>query len=117
QPIHRVFTESLLEGLYQNGYRYLGLEALAEDSLINIRKWPVINDGYYTNEPQFGNMIREALRLGFIVFGYESGGRGKEREMGQAANIVEILKNDPNTKILIHCGFGHIVEDNHPRLG
>src|SRR5690606_22760739 len=117
QPLHRVFTESLLEGLFENGYRYLGLEALAEDSLLNIRKWPKVSDGYYTNEPQFGNLIREALRLGFNVFGYESMEKGKARERGQAMNILEILEQDPDAKILIHCGFGHVVEDNHPSWG
>lgn len=117
QPLHRVFTKSILMGLYENGYRYLGLEALAEDSLLNIRKWPKINDGYYTNEPQFGNLIREALRLGFTVFGYESSEKGKEREAGQAKNILRVLEKDPEAKILIHCGFGHVVENNHPSLG
>ena len=114
QPLHRVFTESLLEGLYENGYRYLGLEALAEDSLLNLRKWPKVGDGYYTNEPQFGNLIREALRLGFNVFGYESTEKGKARERGQAMNILKILEEDPEAKILIHCGFGHVVENDHP---
>lgn len=117
QPLHRVFTESLLEGLYENGFRYLGLEALAEDSLVNIRKWPKVGDGYYTNEPQFGNLIREALRLGFTVFGYESTEKGKARERGQAINILKILEKDPDAKVLVHCGFGHVVEDNHPSWG
>ncbi|MBX9449469.1 MAG: hypothetical protein KL787_07030 [Taibaiella sp.] len=27
-PLHRIFTRSLLKDLYNNGYRYLGLEAL-----------------------------------------------------------------------------------------
>jgi hypothetical protein len=117
QPLHRVFTESLLEGLYENGFRYLGLEALAEDSLLNIRKWPKVGDAYYTNEPQFGNLIREALRLGFTVFGYESTEKGKARELGQAKNILKILEKDPDAKVLIHCGFGHVVEDNHPSWG
>jgi hypothetical protein len=117
QPLHRVFTESLLDGLYENGFRYLGLEALAEDSLLNIRKWPKVGDGYYTNEPQFGNLIREALRLGFTVFGYESTEKGKARERGQAINILKFLEKDPDAKILIHCGFGHVVEDGHPSWG
>jgi hypothetical protein len=34
---HRVFTTSLLQGLYDNGYRFLGLEALS-DTLINNQK-------------------------------------------------------------------------------
>ncbi|WP_254412554.1 hypothetical protein [Dyadobacter diqingensis] len=117
QPLHRVFTESLLEGLYQNGFRYLGLEALAEDSLINIRKWPMQNDGYYSKEPQFGNMIRKALKIGFFVFGYEADGNGKIREIGQAKNIQKVLNQDPGAKILLHCGFNHVVEGDYPAWG
>lgn len=117
QPLHRVFTESLLEGLYKNGFRYLGLEALAEDSLINIRKWPMQNDGYYSKEPQFGNMIRKALKMGFFVFGYEADGNGKVREIGQAKNIQKVLNRDPGAKILLHCGFNHVVEGDYPAWG
>lgn len=117
QPLHRVFTESLLEGLYKNGFRYLGLEALAEDSLINIRKWPMQNDGFYSNEPQFGNMIRKALKMGFFVFGYEADGNGKVREIGQAKNIQKVLNKDPVAKILLHCGFSHVVEGPYPGWG
>jgi hypothetical protein len=112
QPLHRVFTESLLEGLYKNGYRYLGLEALAEDSPINIRKWPMINDGFYTREPQFGNMLRRALDIGFKLFGYEAIGDAEGRETGQAKKIKKIIDKDPKAKILIHCGFGHLLEDH-----
>ena len=117
QPLHRVFTESLLEGLYKNGYRYFGMEALAEDSLINIRKWPLQDDGYYVAEPQFGNMIRKALKIGFVVFGYESSGNGKIREIGQAKNIQKILAKNPDAKMLLHCGFSHVVEGKVPVWG
>ncbi|MCE7038796.1 hypothetical protein [Dyadobacter sp. CY312] len=117
QPLHRVFTESLLQGLYNNGFRYLGLEALAEDSLINIRKYPLQSDGYYTVEPQFGNMLRKALELGFTVFGYEADSSGSVREKGQAANINKILLKDPTAKMLIHCGFSHVIEGPVPNWG
>ncbi|WP_159477236.1 hypothetical protein [Dyadobacter sp. 3J3] len=111
QPAHRVFTESLLEGLYKNGYRYLGLETLAEDSLLNIRKWPLVNDGYYSREPQFGNMIRKALKIGFTLFCYEDLSDPEGREIGEAKNIKKIIDKDERAKILIHCGFGHLLED------
>jgi hypothetical protein len=117
QPLHRVFTESMLEGLYRNGFRYLGLEALAEDSLINIRKYPLGTDGYYTSEPQFGNLLRKALDLGFTVFGYEAEGNGSVREKGQAANIYKRLQRDSNAKILLHCGFSHVLEGSVPNWG
>lgn len=111
QPVHRVFTESLLDGLYKNGYRYLGLETLAEDSLLNIRKWPLVNDGYYSREPQYGNMIRKALEIGFTLFCYEALNDPEGREIGEAKNIKKILDKDNKAKILIHCGFGHLLED------
>ncbi|MGB1243339.1 MAG: hypothetical protein ACPG49_12500, partial [Chitinophagales bacterium] len=35
----------------------------------------------------------------------------KEREIGQAINIKKILDKDPQAKIFVHAGFGHIKED------
>lgn len=108
---HRTFTRSLLEGLYRNGYRYLGLEALS-DSLINQRGYAVGESGYYTAEPEFGNLIYEAKRLGFVIFGYEAvaGKNGKEREIEQAKNIQQFLEKNRDGKLLIHCGFDHVYE-------
>lgn len=110
-PMHRRFTTSLLKDLYRHGYRYLGLEAIA-DSLINERNYATKESGYYTNEPEFGNMIYEARQLGFIIFGYEAeeGKNGKEREMEQARNIQQFMQQHPDGKIIIHCGFDHVFE-------
>ncbi|MDR0795405.1 MAG: hypothetical protein LBE79_05020 [Tannerella sp.] len=109
-PNHRTFTHSLLQGLYDNGYRYLGLEALF-DTIINERKYPIIESGYYTKEPEFGNLIYTALNIGFTLFGYdyfEQG--GKEREIAQSRNIVNFLEKHPHSKVLIHCGHDHVIK-------
>lgn len=108
---HRVFTASLLKGLYNNGYRYLGLEALS-DTLINKRKFAVHESGYYTQEPQMANLIHEAIALGFTVFGYETtdGSNGKDREIKQASNIAKMVRQHPEAKFLIHCGYDHVIE-------
>lgn len=114
--LHRVFTASLLKGLYQAGFRYFGAETLNfRDSSLNQRKYPVIASGYYTKEPQYGNLIREALKLGYHVFPYEATtdeefASGKSREIAQARHIETILKQDPKAKILLHCGYDHVVE-------
>ncbi len=110
-PKHRTFTRSLLEGLYKNGYRYLGLEALF-DTTINQRKYATLESGYYTAEPEFGNLIHEALRIGFVLFGYEATGgkNGKEREIEQAKNIQAFMSQNTAGKYLIHCGFDHVFE-------
>lgn len=110
-PMHRRFTASLLKDLYRQGYRYLGLEALA-DSAINERNYATKESGYYTNEPEFGNMIYEARQIGFIIFGYEAaeGKNGKEREIEQARNIQQFIQKHSNGKVIIHCGFDHVFE-------
>ncbi|WP_276366292.1 hypothetical protein [Chryseolinea sp. H1M3-3] len=117
-PYHRVFIASLLPGLYAKGFRYYGAETLNfSDSLINERKYPLLSSGYYTAEPQFGNLVRDALTQGFRVFAYEA--RTKEtisnpklREIEQAKNIQQVLNRDPSAKILIHAGYDHIREDS-----
>jgi hypothetical protein len=115
---HRIFTESLLVGLYKNGYRILFLEALSNgqymDSLLNERKYPIQKSGFFTRNPQFGNLIRTALDIGFKVLPYETTQPqgGEIREIDQANNIHSIIKANPNEKYLIHCGLGHALEGN-----
>lgn len=111
-PHHRITTMSYLEEMHELGFRYLGVEGLKEngDSLMN-RKVPTINSGYYIKEPQYSNLLKKAISLGYTVFNYDDGGRGKEREITQAKNIARILQSDENAKILIHAGWGHIRED------
>lgn len=112
-PQHRVFTTQLLEGLKQQGFTHLGLETYMfnskNDSALQANKYPTLKSGYYTREPQFGNLVRVAAQKGFKVFGYESEGHsnGKEREINQGKNIQEYIAKHPNDKFLIHCGFDH----------
>lgn len=119
-PQHRVFTTQLLEGLYSQGYRHLGLEAYfstpKSDSLFKANGYPVLKSGFYTKEPQFGQLIRKAHQLGFNVFGYESRNHsdGKGREIGQAKNVQEYMEKNPEGKVLLHCGFDHGYEGKMP---
>lgn len=108
---HRVFTLELLQELYNNGYSYLGLEAIA-DTEINQRKFVTNKSGYYTNEPQMANLINEAIKIGYTIVNYEASEdkNGKEREMEQAQNIAKIITQNPKAKILIHCGWDHVIE-------
>jgi hypothetical protein len=109
---HRVFTTSLLKGLYKNGYRFLGIEMI-QDSLLNERKFMIQEAGIaYTNESQSANLIREAMKIGFTLFEYDNGNgkTGKDREIGQAENIARIMIHNPNAKFLIHCGYDHLNE-------
>lgn len=117
--MHRAFTKSLLRELYENGYKNLGLEALNYgedvDSALNSRGYPIQATGYYIQDPQFGNLVREALEIGYDVFVYENmdEGGGKPREIEQAKNIKKVIDAKPTEKFLIHCGFDHAFEGNH----
>lgn len=122
-PFHRKFTKSLLLKLYKNGYQNIGLEALTngknKDSLLHKRGYPIRKSGYYIKEPQFGNLVRTALEIGFTVFSYEQTARlnGKEREIAQAKNIEGFINKNPNEKFIIHCGYDHVLEGRHKKWG
>ena len=116
-PLHRIFASSLLQNLYDLGYRYFGAEAIYhQDSSLSKRRFPVTQTGYYVQEPQFGNLIRDAFSIGYEVFPYEADFSkpidGKEREIQQAKNIQSILKKDPKAKIIVYAGYDHIREDS-----
>jgi hypothetical protein len=114
---HRIFLTNLLNDLNKIGYTFIGMETLNyEDSLLNQRKYPVINSGYYSKEPCFGNLIREAIDIGYTVFPYEqvysdSLQKKSGREKAQALNIKKILDQNPKAKFIIYCGYDHAAED------
>lgn len=118
---NRAFVNSLLKELYANGYENLGAEALTNgadtDSLLNERNYPIQETGYYIKDPQFGNLIRNALEIGYNIFPYEHISNDKSphsgpnpREIGQAKNINTAIDKNPNEKFLIYCGFDHALE-------
>ncbi|HEX5443435.1 MAG TPA: hypothetical protein VFW87_06390 [Pirellulales bacterium] len=128
-PLHRAFTLQLLEALYKKGFRYFAAETLtAKDSELQTRGYPTVKSGGYLREPVYADLVRTALRLGYNVVPYEHE-RGmpepvidedpfadeglldaqNAREAGQAKNLYErILRKDPQAKILVHAGYGHI---------
>lgn len=116
---HRVFVTSLLKDLYNEGYTNLGIEALTNgdkrDTLLNTRKYAVLESGYYIKDPNFGKLVRTALKTGYHIFAYEQTGdlNGKEREIAQARNIQKAMQQKPNEKFLIYCGFDHSMEGEH----
>ena len=115
QPMHRVFTTALLQSLFDEGYRYFGLETLdRRDSLLNQRKYPITDSGWYTSEPQFGDLVRSALEIGYELFPYETENMGNTtievRETHQANNIKAFIEKNQNGKTLLHVGYSHAAE-------
>jgi hypothetical protein len=118
EPKHRIFTESLLQEMYNNGYHYLVLEALDyKDKYLNSRKFPTTKTGKLALQPQMGNLIRTALRIGFKIIAYHSKPNKSEieNEIQQVKNISEIFKKDPTAKVIIHCGKNDIYENSNEK--
>ncbi|MBZ9629787.1 hypothetical protein LB465_03265 [Salegentibacter sp. LM13S] len=112
-PKHRVLAVKLLEELKQVGYTHLALEALNQnqDRKINQRGYPTFNSGYYIREPNFGQFIRKAKELGFVLVGYENQNQDINRELGQAQNIAQVLEQNPDHKVFVYAGLDHIIEE------
>ena len=115
-PQNRASTMYFLETFYKNGFRYIAMESVKSlDSTLNQRKYPITGKtGYYFTEPCYGDLARQALKMGFTVIPYEYEKRAKtmiEREEGQADNVIKnLLKDNPKAKLLMHVGYSHGVK-------
>lgn len=126
KPQHRTFTKQLLQTLYNQGFRYFGLETLLPsfqdstkflfDQELNARKYPLNSPmtGYYTREAQMADLVRQAIAIGYEVFAYERMSSG-ERDYLQAKNIMKFIENRPPGKVLIQGGWYHAIESNYPK--
>ena len=111
KPLHRAFTMSLLADFYRMGFRYLALEML--NNFSNQRLGSVgMHSGYYVCEPVAGEMMREAVALGYTLVSYEDTlapvHTANQRDSMQAVNIYKVLQKDPKAKILVHASYAHI---------
>ncbi|MAE58445.1 MAG: hypothetical protein CME69_06165 [Halobacteriovorax sp.] len=122
-PQHRALTMSLLKALYKKGFRYFAAETLNlfDEKELNNRKYPLKGTGFYSVEPVYADLIRQALKIGYTVISYEHKlpcndnstplKCQNEREQGQARNLLKkTFQIDPQAKILVHAGYGHINE-------
>lgn len=117
-PNHRLLMLDLLPKLKANGYTHLALEALDHpaDSLLNLPSAsPKLSNGFYTMEQNYGNLLREAKRLGFIFVAYENQDQNKDRELGQAENLYNrTIGKDRNAMVVVYAGIDHILESKTP---
>lgn len=113
-PQHRVLTYRLLEDLWDQGFRYLALEALSPNAEHNLpTDYVDTTAGFYTEEPIFANLVLRARQIGFHLVSYDYGSdTGTEaRERSAVKNLREkVFNSNPDAKMLIHVGYSHINE-------
>ena len=125
RPQHRIFAKKVIKELAKHGFHHLGLETFSSitddnvllDSELESRGYPLNSPmtGTYTLEPQMGELVRDAISVGYNLFAYEKMGRdksGRDRDEIQAGNIIRYLQNNPEAKIVILCGFHHAIESD-----
>jgi len=116
----RELTLLLLPRLRAAGFTYFAAEAIDKrDASLAERGYPITTSGSeYIHEPLYGDIVREAIRLGYIIVPYEADDATPQgRESGQARNLYEqVFARDPKAKLFVHAGYAHI-DKQRGRIG
>jgi hypothetical protein len=112
RPQTRLLTLALLPKLRALGFDHFAIEALdPADTGLAARGYPTEKSGYYIQEPLYGEIVREALRLGFVVHAYEPHDAGlltpQDRETRQAQALQAVLEQSPKARLFVHAGYAH----------
>lgn len=131
---HREFSRQVMAALRPLGYSVLAAETFANTHEPNQDPVDVHTElafvhqslGYYSREPVFGAMLREAKRLGYRFAAYEQVYDPdrirpvanddwrfdiRDRETEQAQNLAAILNAmSPEEKLIVHVGYSHARE-------
>ena len=109
----RVLTLALLPRLRALGFTHFAAEGLDEHDLdLGNRGYPTRASGTYVREPLYGDIIRSALRLGFVVVPYESANPNADsdtREQEQAQHLFDrVFRVQPSARLFVHAGYAHV---------
>lgn len=126
---HRAFATRVMRALRDQGFDWLAAETFghhrdpAYPSVADYhRGQPFTNrHGYYTNDPVYAELVREAARLGYRFAAYEArpdqtgdvptDQQGARRELAQAENLIaNLLEPHPDARVLVIAGYGHASE-------
>ncbi len=113
-PLTRSLTVQLLKALREEGFNTFAAETLYRtDTDLAKRGYPISDSGFYTREPIYAEMVREALKLGYKVVAYEADDQyqGDAREAQQARHLASLFKDDPNTRLVVNAGYAHIQKE------
>ncbi|MDY0958141.1 hypothetical protein SOM26_05510 [Sphingomonas sp. CFBP8993] len=125
-PRDRAFALEVARALRPLGYSVLAAETFlnVDDHapMVRLAKdgYPVHSSGHYTQDPVFGDFVRQSLAMGYRPVAYEqmdSGGGGlsraesiARREEAQSSNLAKVLAADPQAKMFVYVGHSHVAE-------
>ena len=126
---HRAFLGRLVVALRAEGFTHLAAETFAEAASDLRAGDPVsFRHGWYVADPVYAEAVRSALDLGYRLVPYEqredqrsaelslSDAATLTREQVQADNLKAAMAADPDMRVLVFVGYGHLTE-NGPAFG
>jgi len=124
----RAFAARVLTRLRAEGFDLLAAEAFTNDPTTRFAERmadgaPVTTDlAYYPRDPVYAELIRQARADGYRLACYEmtpvqsppddvdGPTRIAVREAAEAANLAALLKDNPDARMVVYCGHGHLAE-------
>lgn len=134
-PRDRAFALEVARALRPLGYSVLAAETFwnKEDQapmvLLAKQGYPIRTSGHYTQDPVFGDFVRQSLAMGYRPYAYEqtateqapkSASRDESidrREEAQSTHLAHLLAADPAARIFVYVGFSHVTEQPLDRAG
>ncbi len=120
---HRAFGQLLMRELAGIGFTHFGAEAFCSIcETLTEHSAPTVETGHYTQDPVYGDFVRDAVVRGYELVSYEQR-PGQEssfdqpndirlalREQAQADNLAAFLKANPEARLFVFVGYGHHME-------
>lgn len=124
---HRALLARLVRALDGEGFKHLAAETFSE-AVAGLKAGDRVGftHGWYVRDPVFAEAAREAMDLGWALVPYEqredqrskAPGLSNEatvlREQVQADNLKAALEADPEMRVLVFVGYGHLREVGPP---
>ncbi|MFK2892141.1 hypothetical protein ISS98_13460 [Dyella flagellata] len=108
----RELTLALLPRLRALGFQYFAVEALStKDTDLMHRGYVTDTSGSeYLLEPLYGEIVRQAIRLGYTIVAYDPDNVPvDDRDTAEANSLYEkVFAKDPQAKLFVHAGYAHI---------
>jgi hypothetical protein len=122
-PLCRAFALKVARALRKEGFAYFAAETFNPTvTEAWMAGYPKVSIGHYTREPMYGQLIREAMKMGYRPIYYEADAtewakhrtEPNYREKSQARNLLKALAEHPKGRFFVLCGYDHISEHWYP---
>lgn len=110
-PHTRELVLQLLPRLRALGFDHFAAEALIENGkTLAQRGYPITSSGTeYLHEPLYGEIVREALKLGYTLVPYDPTDATPDRDLAQAENLYQrVFLHHPKARLFVLTGYAHI---------